>query len=47
MPRVDIPFLMHLTVKLSENNFYHHKSSCKQENMLKNVLAILFGNLVS
>ena len=41
MPRLDIPLLMHLTVKLSENNFYHHKSSCKQENMPKNIPAIL------
>ena len=47
MSRLHIKFPMHLTVKLSENNFYHHKSSWKQENILKNVLTILFGNLVS
>ena len=46
MSKLHIKAPMHLTVKLSENNFYHHKSSCKQENMLKNVLAILFVNLV-
>ena len=47
MSRLHIKCPMHVTVKLSENNFDHHKSSCKQENMPKNVLAILFGNLVS
>ena len=36
---------MHLTIKLFENNFYHHKSLCKLENMLENVLAIIFVNL--
>ena len=42
-----IRFTMHLTVKLSENNFHHDKSSCKLENLTKNVLAIIFVNLVS
>ena len=40
---------MHLTVKLSENSFYDHKISFisfKQENILKNVFAIIFVNLV-
>ena len=30
---------MHFTVKLSENSFYDHKSSFKQEKILKNVFA--------
>ena len=47
MSRLHIKVPMHLTVKLSENNFYHHKSSCKQQNMLKNVLAIKVVDLVS
>ena len=41
-----IKFPMHFTVKISEHNFYHHKRSCKQENMLRKVLTILFGYLV-
>ena len=36
---------MHLTIQLFENNFYHHKSLCKLENMLENVLAIILVNL--
>ena len=47
MSRLHIKFPMHLTVKLSEHKFYHHKSSCKQENMLKTVPATLFDTLVS
>ena len=46
MSKLPIKFPMHLTVKLSENNFYHHKSSCKQENILKNIFLIMFLNLV-
>ena len=38
---------MRLTVKLSENNFYYQERSCKQENMMKNVFAIIFVNPVS
>ena len=45
--KITTNFPMHFTVKLSEHNFYHHKRSCKHENMLKKVLTILFGNLVS
>ena len=41
MSILNIKFPMHLIVKLSENNYYHHKSSWKQENTLKNVLAIV------
>ena len=36
-----------LIVKLPENKCYHHKSSCKLENMVKNVLVIIFVYLVS
>ena len=42
---LNIKFPMHLTVKLSENNFHLHNSSCKLGNMLKNVLAISFVNV--
>ena len=44
---LNIKFPMHLTVKLSRNKFYHYKSSCKIENILKNILAIIFISLVS
>ena len=46
MSKLHIKFPMHLTVKLSENSVYHHKSSFKQENILKNAFAIIFVNLV-
>ena len=45
--KITIKFPMHFIAKLSEHKFYHHKRSCKQENMLKTVPATLFGNLVS
>ena len=38
---------IHLTVKLSQNNFYHYESLCQLENMPKNVIAIISYNLVS
>ena len=45
MSRLQIKFPRHLTVKLSQNNFYQHKISCKLENMLKNIqLNSLFNN---
>ena len=47
MSRLHMKFPMLFTVKLSEHKFYHHKSSCKQENILKTVPATLFRNLVS
>ena len=39
-------FPWHFPVKLFENKFYHHKSLCKLEKMLKNVTAILFDYLL-
>ena len=45
MSRLHITFPMHLTVKLSENTFYHRKSLLKQENTLKNVFVIIFDDL--
>ena len=39
MSRLYIKFPMLLTVKLSENSFYYHKSLFKQEKILKNVFA--------
>ena len=38
---------IHLTVKLSQNNFYHYKSLCQLENMPKNVIAIISYNMVN
>ena len=43
---LNIKLPMQLTVKLSKNKFYHHKSSCKLENRLKTVFAIIFVYLV-
>ena len=39
MPRLHIKVPMQFSVKLSENNFYHHKSSFKEENIPKNVFS--------
>ena len=47
MSRLHIKFPMRLTVKLSENEPFHHKSSCKEENIPKNVLAIMIVDLVT
>ena len=38
---------MPLTVKLSKNKFYHHKSSCKLENLLKDICKNIFVCLFS
>ena len=38
---------MHLTVKLSKNKYYHHKSSYKLENMLKDICKNIFACLFS
>ena len=38
---------MQLTVKLSKNKYYHHKSSCKLENMLKDICENIFVCLFS
>ena len=46
MQSLNIKFQMHLNVQLFENKSYHHKSLWNLENMLKNVLAIIFVNLV-
>ena len=42
MSILNIKFPIQLTVKLPKNKFYHIRSSGKLENMLKNVLAIIF-----
>ena len=44
MSSSNIKFQTHLTIKLSGNVFYPHKSRCKPQNMLKTVLPIIFFN---